>query len=306
MKIAIMGAGGIGALYGGRMARAGEDVTFVARGPHLAALKARGLRVESESLGDIVVPQITATDDPAQIGPVDLVWMTIKAYDLEQATRQIAPLIGPETVVIPLLNGVELAERIGAVVGMAHMMGGAVAVSAAIVEPGLVRHVAMDRLVFGELSGGTSPRAEAIQAMMTGAGIPSELSHDIQKEIWIKYLRLNTFAGMAALTRMPLGATLADPDVRAMAVECMRETELIARKKGVAIAEGTSEALIAEAVEKMAAVKPSMLFDLERGRRLELDIFQGAAVSMGREVGVPTPVNSFIHTALKPHAAGSA
>ncbi len=230
MKIAVMGAGGVGGFYGGRLAHSGVDVTFIARGPHLAALQSSGLRVESATVGEFALPSVQATDDPAQVGPVDLIWMTIKAYDLEAAARQVEPMVGPETVVIPLLNGVEIAERIGAVLGEAHMMGGAVQMSASIAEPGLIRHVAADRLVFGELGGGSSDRAEAIQQVMTGAGIESVLSEDIQQEIWMKFLRLNTFAGIAALTRLPLGPAMADADVREMALACVEETVAIARK----------------------------------------------------------------------------
>ena len=305
MKIAIMGAGGVGGFYGGRLARSGADVTFIARGEHLAALKASGLRVESPTVGDFTVAKVKAGDDPAQVGPVDLIWMTIKAYDLEQTARQIEPMIGPETVVIPLLNGVEIAEGIGAVLGMEHMLGGAVQVSAAIAEPGLIRHAAADRLVFGELQGGTSRRAEAIQEMLKVADIESVLSENIQQEIWTKFLRLNTYAGIAALTRLSLGVALADAEVREMALACMRETEAIAGRKGIQFDDGTIEGFMADAQGSFAQVKPSMLLDLERGRRMELEVFQGAAVRMGRELGVPTPVNDFIYAALKLHAQGS-
>jgi 2-dehydropantoate 2-reductase len=301
-----MGAGGVGGFYGGRLARGGEDVTFIARGPHLAALQSSGLRIESATVGDFTVPGVQATDDPASVGPVDLIWMTIKAYDLESAARQVQPMVGPETVVIPLLNGVEIAEGIGAVLGAEHMMGGAVAVSASIAEPGLIRHVAMDRLMFGELGGGSSDRAEAIQQVMTGAGIESVLSEHIQKDIWMKFLRLNTYAGIAALTRLPLGPTLEDADVREMALACFNETEAIARAKGVAVDEGFGEVIIADAQGPLAHLKPSMLLDLERGRRMELEVFQGTTVRMGKELGVPTPVNQFIYAALKLHAEGSA
>lgn len=305
MKIAVMGAGGVGGFYGGRMANHGLDVAFVARGPHLEALRRDGLRVESPSVGNFKVSPVNATDNPAEIGPVDLIWVTIKAYHLEATAAVIAPMIGPKTVIIALLNGVGIAERLGALVGMEHMMGGAVQVSVAIVEPGLIRHAAADRLVFGELAGSTSARGEAIHEMLAGAGIAAVLSPDIQKEIWVKYLRLNTYAGMAALTRFPLGTSLGDPEIATMALACMKETETIARKKGIDLDEGISEAMIADAQKGFSSVKPSMLLDLERGRKLELDIFQGAVVRMGEELGVPTPVNRFIHAALKLHADGA-
>ncbi len=305
MKIAIMGAGGVGGFYGGRMARHGLDIAFVARGPHLEALRRDGLRVESPAVGDFKVSPVWATDNPAEIGPADLIWVTIKAYDLEATAEAIAPMIGPETVIIALLNGVGIAEQLGALVGMEHMMGGAVQVSVAIAEPGLIRHTAADRLVFGELSGGTSARGEAIHEMLAGAGIEAVLSTDVQKEIWVQYLRLNTYAGMAALTRFPLGTSFADPEIAEMALACMKETETIARKKGIDLDEGISEAMIADSRKGFSAVKPSMLLDLERGRKLELEIFQGAMVRLGEEMGVPTPVNRFIYAALKLHANGA-
>ena len=305
MKIAIMGAGGVGGFYGGRLAKSGADVTFIARGPHLAALQQTGLRVESPTVGNFAVESVQATDDPARVGPVDLIWMTIKAYDLEHSARQVQPMVGPETVVIPLLNGVEIAEGIGAVLGGEHMMGGAVQVSVSIAEPGLIRHVAADMLMFGELGGGASERAQAIQQTMQAAGIETVLSEDIQKEIWIKFLRLNTYAGIAALTRLPIGTAVADADVRELALACMAETLEIAKKKGVTLEDGIEARFMAEAQQGFAKVKPSMLLDLERGRRMELDVFQGTTVRMGKELGVPTPVNQFIYAALKLHAEGS-
>ncbi|MCZ6728488.1 MAG: 2-dehydropantoate 2-reductase [SAR324 cluster bacterium] len=306
MKIAVMGAGGVGGFYGARMARAGEDVTFIARGPHLAALRESGMRVESPHIGDFHLPQVRATDDPAQVGPADLVWMTVKGYDLESGARAILPLIGEDTVVIPLLNGVEVAEDIGAVVGMEHMMGGIVQVSSAIAEPGLIRYALMDRLVFGELGGGSSARGQAILAMMHKADIPAELSEEIQVEVWKKFLFLDGVAGLSSLTRKTLGPVLGDPDTRALLAGCMREVEALARKKGVALEDNTVEELLQFAATRPPEMKPSMLLDLERGRKIELDTFQGTTVRLGKELGVPTPLNEFIYAALKLHAAGTA
>lgn len=303
MKIAIMGAGGVGGFYGGRMARAGEEVTFIARGEHLKAIQAKGLRVLSESQGDFELPQARATDDPAAVGVVELIWMTHKAYDLEQAAEAIRPMIGENTVVIPLLNGLDNAEQIGAVVGMEHMMGAIVQMSASIAEPGVVRHNTGDRFVFGELEGGTSPRAEAIGKMLNDAGIPAELSEDIRIDIWSKYLNLTASAGLAALTRRSLGEVLDDADTRALFVACMKEVEALARKQGVALPEDICEQTLAR-YPAGSKVKPSMALDLERGRRMELDVFQGTAMRLGEQLGVPTPVNRFIYAALKLHKDG--
>ena len=304
MKIAIMGAGGVGGFYGGRMARAGEEVTFVARGEHLKAIQGNGLKVLSESLGDFEIPGAKATDVPAEVGAVDLIWMTHKAYDLKQAAEAIRPMVGEDTVVIPLLNGLDNAEQIGAVVGMEHMMGAIVAMSAAIVEPGVIRHNSGDRFVFGELAGGTSPRAEAIGKMLNDAGIPAELSQDIQVDLWAKYLNLTASAGLSSLTRRTIGEVLGDPDTRELFVACMKEVEALARKQGVALPEDICEQTLTR-YPPGAKTKPSMALDLERGRRLELDVFQGTAVRLGEQLGVPTPVNRLIYAALKLHKDGS-
>jgi 2-dehydropantoate 2-reductase len=304
MKIAIMGAGGVGGFYGGRMARAGEQVAFIARGPHLKALKAHGLRVESASMGDFALPEVVATDDPAAIGEVDLVWMTHKAYDLEQAAAAIAPLIGGQTVVIPLLNGLDNAERIGEVVGAEHMLGGIVQMSASIREPGVIRHNSGDRMVFGELGGGSSPRAEAILAMLHGADIPAELSTGVRKDIWAKYLQLVASAGLSSLTRQTLDVVVGDEHTRALFLACMREVEALAAKQGVGLDKNACETVLARYDNGPKGVKPSMLLDLERGRKLELEVFQGTAVRLGKELGVPTPVNDYIYAALKLHADG--
>jgi 2-dehydropantoate 2-reductase len=304
MKIAIMGAGGIGALYGGRMARAGEDVWFIARGAHLAVLQEEGLRIESKPLGDFTLTFVKATDDPAEVGQVDLIFITTKGYDLEQASLNLLPMIGPETVVIPLLNGVEIAEQVGAVVGMKHMMGGIVNTAAFISEPGVIRHVTADHLAFGELEGGDSERGRTIEEMMVGADIPCDLSVEIGTEIWTKFLRWTTAAGICALTRCNLGTALADRDVSELALACMEETEAIARHKGVNLPDGFSRDWVSRVSKGNSPIKPSLLLDLERGRKLELDLCQGAILRLGSELGVPTPVNRFIFTALKLHADG--
>lgn len=305
MKIAIMGAGGIGALYGGRMARAGEDVWFIARGAHLAAMQEIGLRIESKSLGDFNLTSVKATDDPAEVGHANLIFVTIKGYDLEQASLKLLPMIGPETVVIPLLNGVEIAEQVGAVVGMEHMMGGIVNTAAFIAEPGVIRHVTADHLAFGELEGSGSERGRIIIEMMARAGIPCDLSVEIGKEIWVKFLRWTTAAGICALTRCSLGTAMADPDVSEVALACMEETEAIARHKGVNLPEGFSRDWVSRVSKGNSPIKPSLLLDLERGRRLELDLCQGAILRLGSELGIPTPINRFIFSALKLHADGT-
>ncbi len=306
MKIAVMGSGGIGGYYGGRLANAGEDVTFIARGAHLAAMRAGGLRVFSH-FGDFELPRVAATDDPAEIGEAELVLVTTKAYDLEAAARALVPVVGAETVVLPLLNGVDIAQRLAAVVGRGRVLGGLSKISSAISEPGVIRQVTpYESLVFGPLSGEPQPRDRALEATFRDAGIHAELSADIERDIWEKFIFLAPFAGIAALTRKLCGEIRADPDTRALLRECIEEIEAVARKQGVALAPGVVDDTLAVIDGIPPETKPSMLLDLERGRRLELDALNGTVVRLGTELGVPTPVNRFIHAALKLHAGGAA
>ena len=305
MKIAVMGSGGVGGFYGARLAKGGADVTFIARGAHLEAMRARGLRVESPLIGDFVLPEVKVTDDPASIGPVDLVFITVKSYALTDAARAIGPLIGKGTVVIPLLNGVDIAARIKDIVGAEHLMGGVVYVLAAIAEPGVIRHVTADRLVFGELGGGPSERGRAIEAVIKAAGVPGEFSADIQKEIWNKFIFLSAIAGMTSVTRSPAGVVREDPDLRQLLIGCMRELEALARQQGIAVEAGICEKHLAFLDQVPPQTKPSMLLDLEQGRKLEVEALNGAAARLGEELGVPTPINRFIYAVLKPHADGT-
>lgn len=305
MKIAIMGSGGSGGFYGGRMAKAGEDVVFIARGANLEAMRQKGLRVESPTVGDFELPNVQVTDDPSTVGPVDVVFFCVKTYSLEEAARSIVPLVGGETVVIPLLNGVDIAERVGAVVGMNAMLGGCAFVSANIAAPGTIRHQVMDRLMFGALEGGASSRTEAIHAMLTSAGIQAELSPDIRKEIWSKFVGFNAISGVASVARIPGKAVMDDPDTRALYVDSMREVMELAQRQGISLDPNLSDTLVSIMDGWPPQAKPSMLLDLEHGHRLEVESIQGTVVRLGEKLQVPTPVNRFIYTALKPNAAGA-
>ena len=305
MKIAVMGAGGIGGFYGGLLARAGQDVTFIARGAHLQALRTQGLTVESQSAGDFKLPQVAATDQPASIGPVDLVLMTTKAYDLEQAAQSLLPCLRPDSLVLPLLNGVDIADRLAAVLGAERVLGGMCQVSCAIKAPGHIRQVGpLNRLVFGELGGGTSPRAQAVLAVFKSAGITADLSAGIQVDVWKKYLFIDAAGSLCALTRSTLGPVLKDPDTRALFVGCMQEIEALGRRKGVALPDTVVADTLAMCGKLPHETRPSLLLSVEQGKPLELDALSGTAVRLGRELGVPTPVNHLITSALKLHAAG--
>jgi 2-dehydropantoate 2-reductase len=305
MKIAVMGAGGVGGYYGGLLAKAGQDVTFIARGAHLAALRAHGLKVESQTSGDFALPAVAATGTPASLGTVDLVLMTTKTFDLEIAARALLPALHPQSMVLPLLNGVDIADRLAEVVGPERVLGGMCQVSCSIKAPGVIRQAGpLNKIVFGELKGGTSPRSEAVLAVLKGAGITAELSPAIQVDIWAKFLFIGALGGVCALTRCTAGPVLQDPDTRALFVGCMQEIEALARRKGVALPTAIVADTLARCDKLPAETRPSLLLAVEQGKPLELDALNGTAARLGREWAVPTPVNQFITTALKLVAGG--
>lgn len=305
MKIAIMGSGGVGGYYGGRLAKAGEEVTFIARGPHLAALRGKGLRVKSH-FGDFDLPSVNATDDPAGVGPVELVIVATKAYGLDAAAEAMQPLMGETTTVLPLLNGVDIAERLGAILGAGRVMPGLCMLSSFIAEPGVIHQVTpFEYIKFGETSGEASERGQTIEAVMKGAEINAELSTDIALEIWNKFIVLAAMAGLTSVSRSPVGLVRSDPDLRAMLAGLIGEAEALGRAKGVNLAPDLAERLMAQIDGVPAEAKPSMLMDLEAGRPLELEVIQGTLIKMGAELGIETPVARFIYAALKLHAAGA-
>jgi len=300
MRIAIMGSGGVGGYVGGRLA----DVTFIARGAHLAALRSEGLRIES-ARGDVAVQPAQATDDPAAIGPVDLVVFAVKLYDTEQAAAPTRPLIGPATGVLTLQNGVDSVGVLSATLGREHVIGGSAHIAAVIAAPGVIRHTGtMARFLFGELDGAHSERIAALSAALDKAGVDHQVSEDIERDIWGKMVFLATFAGLTALTRLPIGRVRADPDTRALYQAGLAEALAVARAKGIALPDDFVAQTLARTDQLPFEMKSSLLNDLESGRRLELPWLSGAIVRMGQEHGVPTPVHAFITTALKLHADG--
>jgi 2-dehydropantoate 2-reductase len=305
MRIAVIGAGGIGAIYGASLARAGADVAFVARGAHLQAMRVNGLRIEGDR-GDFRLQSVQATDDPSAIGAVDYVLFAVKLWDVESAGEQIRPIVGPATALIPLQNGVDAAERLTRVLGAGPVMGGTAFVTGAIVAPGVVRQTgAYQRMTFGELDGRDSERGRWLRGLCERAGFEGVFSCDVMVPIWEKFLVLVPLAGLNALTRLPLGKWRADPDLVALFEAALRETAAVGRAEGVH--------LTSEAVEKTLATMwsmpdhhmTSMGNDLLRGNRLELPWFAGKVVELGRHHGVDTPTNAFIFTALKPYANGA-
>lgn len=303
MKVAMIGAGGVGGYFGARLAAAGTDVSFVARGAHLAALKSSGLRLESPK-GNVHISPVQATDDAREIGPVDVVFLTVKMYDLEQAAQSLAPLLGPDTVVITLQNGVDAVEIVAAHVDRRHVAGGVAYVAAVIAEPGLIRHTALEGLIFGELDGRRSERLLALEAACRAANVEARVSEDILADLWSKFARLSVFSGMTSVTRSPIGVLRSDPDLMRMLTDACEETLRVGRAKGVALPPQVMDEILQMFLGVPPQAKASMLEDLERHKRLELPWLSGAVVRLGKQVGVPTPIHAFIATVLKPHVGG--
>jgi 2-dehydropantoate 2-reductase len=305
MRIAIIGSGGLGGYFGGRLAAAGVDVAFLARGPHLEALRSSGLRIESPN-GNLHLPHVSATDDASTVGAVDVVFFAVKLYDTEPAIPLLLPLIASDTVVIPFQNGVESVEMLSGVVDRPHLAGGTSYVQAFIVEPGVIRHVALDRLIFGELDGARTPRLERLFDVCRDAGVSPTLSDQIEVDIWSKFVHLSVLSGMTSVTRSPVGPLRDDPDLFAMWQAALVETIAVARAKGVALPRSLFDELITLVQQMPAQAGSSMLQDLERHRRLELPWLSGAVVRMGRALDVETPIHRFITAVLKPHVSGRA
>jgi 2-dehydropantoate 2-reductase len=304
LRIAIMGSGGVGGYIGARLAAAGQDATFIARGAHLAAIREHGLALRS-ALGDVLIRPAQASDDPAAIGPLDLVIFAVKLYDTEAAAAALEPLLGPGTGVVTLQNGVDSCGVLARVIGPDHVIGGVAHIAAVIAEPGVIRHTGtMATFIFGELDGARSERVAALAAALQAAGVEHRVSADIQRDIWDKMAFLAPFAGLTALIRLPIGKVREDAETRAMLRDGLREACAVARAKGIALPDDFVERTLARCDRLPYEMKSSMLQDLERGRRLELPWLSGALVRLGRELGVPTPIHGLITAALKLHAAG--
>jgi len=305
MRIAVVGAGGVGGGFGAALAKAGADVTFIARGAHLAAMKSEGLRVNSPR-GDTHLVPTQATDDPAGIGKVDIVLFCVKLWDVESAGQHIKPLVGPGTAVIPLQTGIDAADRLLPILGSDAVMGGVAQISASIIKPGVIQQVGtFMRMVFGELDGRMTERGEALLALCQKAGFDATLSQQIVTELWMKFILLATNASITASTRQPIGRLRDDPDVRPVIVGAVREVHAVARAKGIALPADAVDKVLDFIGHAPPAMKASMALDLERGNRLELPWLGGKVVALGRELGVPTPVHSTMYALLKPYVMGT-
>jgi len=305
MRLAVVGAGGVGGAFGVALAKAGADVTFIARGAHLAAMKGSGLKIESPR-GDVHLVPTQASDDPASVGPVDIVLFCVKLWDVESAGRHIKPLVGPETAVIPLQNGVDAPERLVPILGKGAVMGGVAQISASITAPGVIRQVGtFMRLLFGELDGSRSRRGEAFLALCQNAGFDVVLSDQIVTELWIKFILLATNASVMSVARQPIGKLRDDPDMRPQFVAAYNEVIAIGKARGVELPANALDMMLAFNAGAPPTMKPSMTLDLERGNRIELPWLGGKVVELGRELGVPTPTHALMYAALKPYVMGT-
>jgi len=303
MRVLVVGAGGVGGYFGARLARAGVSVAFLARGPHLQAIQRDGLRVRSAADGDFTV-KVDAIGDPQRLSPADVVLFCVKAFDTESAATAIRPAIGPETAVVSLQNGVDNEETIARALGPGHAVGGVAWVFAAIEAPGVIVHRLGGRLAFGELAGGASPRLERLHAAFTTAGVPSEVSPDITRVLWEKYLLICAQAGMTALARAPIGVIRAVPESWQMYRRLAEEVAALGRAGGVRLASDAVDKTMRDAAALAPHVYSSLHTDLVQGRRLELEALFGHAVRLGERLGLATPTLFAVYAALKPHLDG--
>ena len=301
MRIAVVGAGGVGCYFGGRLARAGGDVHLLARGRHLRAIRDHGLRI-SGARGEFAVA-LPATDDPADIGPSDIVLFCVKSYDTKAAVELLPPLLHPTTAVVSLQNGIDSDEKIAARVGPEHVMGGAAFIFASVVEPGVVHDAGgPGSLVFGELDGSTSARGEALLAMCEKAGIPAELVTDIRVRLWDKFAFICAQAGMTACTHLPIGEVRAIPETWAMFRKIVDEVVALGAAEGVGLPSETGPKIARFAQALPAGGFSSLYHDLVGGRPLELEALHGFVVQRSRAHGLAAPMSEAVYALLKPHA----
>jgi 2-dehydropantoate 2-reductase len=301
MRIAVFGTGGVGGYFGGRLTQAGEDVTFVARGAHLAAMRKNGLKVESIQ-GNFVIQAVKAFDDPAQVGIVDAILVAVKSWDVPAAAEAMRPMVGKETFVVPLENGVEAPDQLAEALGREHVLGGTCRISATIGGPGVVRHIGLyPSIAFGELDGSSSTRTRALEEVFRRIPfIKVEVPDDIRLKIWEKFLFIASISGVGAVTRQPVGIFRAVAESRALLQASLEETAAIARAQGVALPEAAAHSTLTAIDGLPPATTASMQRDIAAGRPSELESQNGILVRMGRTLGIPTPTHDFIYASLLP------
>jgi 2-dehydropantoate 2-reductase len=300
MRIAIYGTGGAGGYFGAHLARAGEDVTFIARGEHLRAIRAQGLRVQTHT-GDILVHPAQATEDPSQVDPVDVVIVGVKTWQVEDAARAMRPLIGPDTFVVPLQNGVEAASHLAAVLGPEHVLDGTCGTISRLVGPGHILSLGEANFIkFGEPDNRPSERGERLRSAFERAGVRAEIPPNIQTAVWEKFIFVAPYGGVGAVTRAPAGTIRTLPETRRMLETCMREIFAVARAHSIALADDSVE----KAMVLLDSLAPNATTSLQRdigaGRPSELEAWNGAAVRLGQQAHVETPLHQFIYHTLLP------
>ena len=300
MKIAIFGTGGVGGYFGGRLAQAGEDVTFIARGEHLHAIKTKGLTVDSLA-GDFVLDPATATDEASEVGQVDLVIVGVKAWQVPDAARKMKPMVGPNTTVLPLQNGVDAVSQLTVELGADQVIGGLSKIVSFVVEPGHIRHAGFaPSVVIGELDNRRTDRAVAIQNAFTQAGIDTAIAADIQVALWMKFLFIASFSGVGAIANAPAGTLRTDPALRAQMIRAMEEIFAVAHARGINLPTNAIETVMTGVNALPEDATSSMQRDIAAGKPSELESQNGAVVRLARESGVEVPTHEFIYQTLKP------
>ncbi len=305
MKIVVMATGGVGGYFGARLAAAGEEVHFIARGAHLEAIQQSGLHLEN-LLGDVHIENARVSDEPAAIGAADVVLFAVKLWDTEAAGNACKALLGDNTTIIMLQNGIDGVARLTPVLGSDPVVGGVAYISALIERPGVIRHHgSFARLQFGEKDGDETTRLGSFLKACQRAGIEAEISADIELAQWQKLVFLIGLSGATTVTRSGIGAIVADSDCRLLLLNLMKETAAVGRARGVELADDYALDRLAYAENLPADMKASMLDDLERGKRLEVNWLSGEVARLGRELAVPTPANDAVYAALKLHRGGT-
>lgn len=300
MRVAVFGTGGVGGYFGGRLAQAGTPVSFIARGTHLDAMRRDGLRVESVR-GDFHLDRVDATADPAEVGEVDLVIVAVKTWQLPEVGEAIRPLLGPDTAVLTLQNGVDAPSVLGAIVGRERVVPGVARIFSAVGAPGLIRHVGGPAsITFGEENGQPSARVDRLRDALRDAGVAAEVPDDVQAALWEKFIFVVPMGGLGALSRAPVGVLRSIPETRRLLEEAMREIEAVAAARGIGLDAGIVERTLGLVDAQPEAGTTSLQRDITAGRRSELDAWTGAVVRLGAEAGVPTPLNGMIYHALLP------
>jgi 2-dehydropantoate 2-reductase len=299
-----MGTGGVGGYFGAKLAHAGHDVTFIARGAHLAAMQARGLTIESAS-GNVVLPQVAATDDAASIAAVDVVMFCVKLWDVEAAAARIAPLVERGGIVIPFQNGIDSVDVLTRTLGASRVLGGVAYIAASIRAPGVIAHVgSMARLRVGAFDGHGDAQARAFVDACRSSGIDVELTPEIRRALWEKFVFLNALSGLTCLCRQPLGVVRSDPELRATFEASMRETIAVAAKQGVVFGDDFIVRQLRALDGLPAEMRASMLGDLVAGHRLEAPWLCGRVAALAAQAGLHAPVNATIYAGLKPYVNG--